>query len=106
MADLTDIPDPEGAKNAAHRLNSALGNLDDVVSEALSLVQTMEAQSPLFGDDEGGRKFRSNYTTSATQITESTRTLAEGLSTVGAAVNKAINGSTTAEDDNTRAIPA
>ncbi|NUT20414.1 MAG: hypothetical protein HOV77_14605 [Hamadaea sp.] len=106
MADLTNVPDPEGAKTAAHRLNSALSNLDDVVSDALDLVKTMEAQSPLFGDDEGGRKFRSNYTDSSTKITESTRTLAEGLGTVGAAVNKAINGTTTAEDDNTRAIPA
>ncbi|NUT35254.1 MAG: hypothetical protein HOV79_19535 [Hamadaea sp.] len=106
MAELTDVPDPDGAKIAAHRLSTALGDLQGVVGDALALVKSMEAQAPLFGDDEGGRLFRQNYSTSATSISDSAQALVDGLATVGNVINTAINGTTATEDDNTRVIPA
>ncbi|MEV6966311.1 hypothetical protein AB0M47_14440 [Hamadaea sp. NPDC051192] len=106
MADLTHVPDPDGARTAAQRLDSAVGNLQDVVTEALNLVKSMEAQAPLFGGDEGGRKFRSNYDVSSGTIITSAQSLVDGLGTVGSVINKSVNGTSSTEDDNTRAIPS
>ena len=98
MAQQSDLRDPGGALTAAHRLGAALADMNDVISNAAALVAQTEQLSPLWGDDEGGRRFRENYTDVGAQLRPAIVEVTNGLAAMAGTVRNAVASIAEADD--------
>lgn len=98
MAEEAFLRDPSGAAMAASRLTGELDNVHTVVSAAAGLIATTAALSPLWGDDQGGRLFRHNYSQAGEQVRVATLQLTAALAELAATTAKALDAIVDADD--------
>jgi hypothetical protein len=98
MADEAFVKDPSGAAMAASRLSAELDHLNTVASAAAGLIGATEALSPLWGDDQGGRLFRHNYSQAGEQVRLATIQLTAALAELALTTSKALESIVDADD--------